>query len=204
MSDEQKPVKRIEGKVHSKDKNVRLRLSRTGGLNLGWHPFRGITLNSKHGLRLSKTFKGLTLGFQGGRSLVRGHWSIGGGLINTNLSKSGLSFSTRSKFGTFNWTRPKRSSFKILGIQFRGLKAAIPALFFALITLTFGLISLLFGILKMLPPVLVFLGQLIFFIGALIMRVAELAYHSLMFTIFDLPQQLRAKKTEAGSNADTQ
>ena len=157
-------------------------------------PFSGITLNSKHGLRLSKTFKGLTLGFQGGRSLLRGHWSIGGGLINTNLSKSGLSFSTRSKFGTFNWTRPKRSSFKILGIQFRGLKAAIPALFFALITLTFGLVSLLFGILKMLPPVLVFLGQLIFFIGALIMRVAELAYHSLMFAIFDLPHNCEPRK----------
>ena len=162
MSDEQKPIKRIEGKVHSKDKKVRLRLSRTGGLNLGWHPFRGITLNSKHGLRLSKTFKGLTLGFQGGRSLLRGHWSIGGGLINTNLSKSGLSFSTRSKFGTFNWTRPKRSSFKILGIQLEAWKRrSLPI--FCTNHPNFWACQFAIRILKMLPPVLVF--QLIFSSG---------------------------------------
>ena len=75
--------KRIE--INEKVAGVRERASRTGGVNASVSPVKGITLNSKHGSRVSKTFSGLTLGFQNLNSVVRGRWSGGG--MNLNLSK---------------------------------------------------------------------------------------------------------------------
>ena len=45
---EGKPLKRIELKAHSQNSKVRLRASRTGGINAAYHPVRGITLNTKN------------------------------------------------------------------------------------------------------------------------------------------------------------
>ena len=81
--------KRIE--INEETSGVRLRASRTGGVNLSTAPAKGITLNTKHGARVSKTYNGLTLGFQNLDSVVRGRWNIG--KTNINLSKSGLSLS---------------------------------------------------------------------------------------------------------------
>ena len=106
--------KRIE--VNEKVAGVRGRASRTGGVNASVSPLKGITLNSKHGARVSKTYKGLTLGLQKYNSVVRGRWSSGG--INLNLSKSGFTLSTKGLFGTFNILKPNRSAATIFGIQY--------------------------------------------------------------------------------------
>ena len=62
--------KRIE--LNEEVANVRLRASRTGGVNLSTAPAKAITLNATHGARVPKTYKGLTLGFQNFNSVVRG------------------------------------------------------------------------------------------------------------------------------------
>ena len=85
-------------------------------MNAAVHPLRGLTFNTKYGMRVSKTFKGLTLGFQGGNTVVRGRWSSENGLLNLNLSKSGFSLSSKSKFGTLTF-QSNRSSFKFAGVQ---------------------------------------------------------------------------------------
>ena len=116
------PLKRIEIKAGSP--KFRIRASRTSGLNAAIHPLRGLTFNTKHGLRVSKTFRGLTLGFQNGNSVIRGRWSSKNNLLNLNLSKSGFSLSSKSRYGTYNISNPNRSSFKYAGVQIRGKKAA--------------------------------------------------------------------------------
>ena len=50
-----KPLKRVELKASALKSKLKGRLSRTGGANAAFSPIRGITLNTKHGLRLSKT-----------------------------------------------------------------------------------------------------------------------------------------------------
>ena len=103
------PLTRLEVKAHSSNSKLRIRASRTSGINAAVHPLKGLTFNTKHGLRASKTFKGLTLGFQRGNSIVRGRWSSENGLLNLNLSKSGFTLSSKSKYGTYNISRPNRS-----------------------------------------------------------------------------------------------
>lgn len=136
-----KPLKRIEVKVSSKNSRMKARASRTSGVNAAIHPFRGLTFNTKHGLRLSKTFKGLTLGFQRKNFIVRGWWRIGNN-FNLNLSKSGFSFSVKSNFGTYNFINPNRSSFKFAGVQIRGKKAKNLALIFAIPNIIIGILNL--------------------------------------------------------------
>ena len=55
----------------------RFRLARTTlpKPSLSWHPLRGFSLNTTHGVRVSKTFKGITLGFQNLKFVFRGRWS---------------------------------------------------------------------------------------------------------------------------------
>lgn len=130
-----KPLKRAEVKVHSDDSKFRLRASRTSGVNASVKLGRNATYNTKHGFRVSKTIKGLTLGLRRGGTILRGRWSNSNNLLNLNLSKSGFSFSTSSRFGTFNWTKPNYSSFKLAGIQLRGKKAAKSAFLFAIIAI---------------------------------------------------------------------
>ena len=68
-----KKLKRIE--INEKIGPVRGRISRTGGMTGAVSPLKGVTLNTKHGARVSKTYKGLTLGLQNFNSVVRGRWS---------------------------------------------------------------------------------------------------------------------------------
>ena len=136
-----KPLKRIEAQVHSDNSKIRIRASRTSGLNASVKLSGNVTYNTKHGLRVSKTFNGLTVGVQNGNSILRGRWSTQNKLINLNLSKSGLSASITSKFGTLNLKNPNRSSFKFGGIQIRGKKAAGPASIFALMTLLYVVVK---------------------------------------------------------------
>lgn len=143
-----KPTKRIEAKLHSKNSRFKLRGSRTGGVNASIHPFRGLTFNTKHGIRLSKTFKGLTVGFQGRNTIFRGRWKIGQN-FNLNLSKSGFSASVSSRFGTYNFFNPSRSSFKFAGFQIRGKKAEGWAFLFAIPNIIKGLVVLVINILKL-------------------------------------------------------
>ena len=102
-----------------------LRVSRTGGIALrtqtqaaGIH----LTANSKHGLRASKRIaKSTQVAFQNGRFVLRGRY--GNGPTKLNLSKSGVSVSTKTDLGTVNWFKPRYSSAKIAGIQVRGKNA---------------------------------------------------------------------------------
>lgn len=130
-----KPLKRAEVKVHSDNSKYRLRASRTSGINASVKLGRNATYNTKHGFRVSKTIKGLTFGLRRGGAILRGRWSNSNNLLNLNLSKSGFSFSTSSRFGTYNWTKPNYSSFKFAGIQLRGKKAAEGAFLFAIIAI---------------------------------------------------------------------
>ena len=115
--------KRAELNQAMVSKRLRLRLSRTGGLSAGWHPFRGVTFNTQHGFRASKTRKGLTLGVQSGRMVFRGRWNLGK-FFRLNLSKKkGFNLSWKNELGALNLTRPQYSSAKLFGIQVRGKKA---------------------------------------------------------------------------------
>ena len=81
------------------------------------------TANSQHGLRVSTALgKGTQVALQNGRLVLRGRY--GRGPTRLNLSKTGVSMSTRNPIGTFNWIKPKRSSVKIAGVQLRGKNAA--------------------------------------------------------------------------------
>ncbi len=42
-----------------------------------------------------------------------------------NVSKTGVSISTRNRLGALNWIKPGHSSAKLLGVQLRGRKAAL-------------------------------------------------------------------------------
>lgn len=196
-----KPLKRAELKAHSKNAKVRLRASRTGGANAAYHPVRGITFNTKYGVRASKTFKGLTLGFQGKNAVFRGRWSSKNGLLNTNLSRSGLSFSTKSKYGTYNWTKPNYSSFKFAGIQLRGKNAAGLAFIFAILTLIPALIKFAFNLLVFAFRATVFIVRCLIFLFSLAFRLLGLMIRVLfslsvlifnvgLFLFWDLPRQL--------------
>lgn len=116
--------KRVEINQATISKRLRLRLSRTGGLSAGWHPFRGVTFNTQHGFRVSKTRKGLTLGIQSGRFTLRGRWNLGK-YFRLNFSrKLGFSLSWKNELGSLNFSRPQYSSAKLFGIQIRGQRAA--------------------------------------------------------------------------------
>jgi len=103
-----------------------LRASRTGGISLRAHTRAAgvnVTGNTRHGLRLStRLAKNTQVAFQNGRFILRGRY--GSDAAKVNLSKSGVSVSTKTPVGTFNWFHPGRSSVKIAGVQLRGHKAA--------------------------------------------------------------------------------
>lgn len=111
-------------RIEHRSKN--LRISRTGGVALRQQAkVAGLTItaNSNHGMRLSKQVgKGTQVALQNGRFVLRGRY--GRGPMHLNLSKSGVSVSARNPLGTFNLTKPNRSSVKIAGVQLRGKKAA--------------------------------------------------------------------------------
>ena len=123
MNDSIVTRKRIELNQAMVSKRLRLRLSRTGGLSAGWHPFRGVTFNTQYGFRVSNTRKGLTLGVQSGRLVFRGRWNLGK-YFRLNLSRTkGFSLSWKNELGALNLTRPQYSSAKLFGVQVRGKRA---------------------------------------------------------------------------------
>ncbi len=104
-----------------------LRASRTGGVALRAQGRVGpinVTGNTSHGLRVStRLAKNTQVAFQNGRFILRGRY--GSDAAKLNVSKSGLSVSSKTPIGTFNWLRPGSSSAKIAGIQVRGKNAQI-------------------------------------------------------------------------------
>ncbi|MFO8065507.1 MAG: DNA-binding protein, partial [Spirochaetia bacterium] len=121
-----------------------LRASRTGGVSLRAQTKAAglnVTGNTKRGIRLStRAAKGTNVAFQNGRFRLRGRY--GKGPTKLNLSKSGMSVSTRNALGTFNWTKPNRSSAKIAGVQMRGKKAANLQLIYLVVMLVVNLVKL--------------------------------------------------------------
>lgn len=111
-------------RIEHRGKN--LRVSRTGGVAMrAQAKAAGLTVtgNTTHGLRVSsRVASGTQVAVQNGRLVLRGRY--GRGPTRLNLSKSGVSLSTRNPIGTFNWMKPNRSSVKIAGVQLRGKKAA--------------------------------------------------------------------------------
>jgi hypothetical protein len=187
-----KPIKRIElNKAFSRiSSKFRIRFSRTGGPSVALHPLKGLTFNTKHGMRVSKTFKGLTLGMQNKNSVVRGRWSSKNELFNLNLSKSGFSLSSKSRFGAYNFSNPNRSSFKFGGIQIRGEKAKDLALL--------GVIfNFLFIFIKSIPAIisfLLYLVKILIFMSTVIVKIVLFVliniHNSVLFLLADIPMQL--------------
>src|SRR5690554_4474314 len=98
-----------------------LRVSRTGGVALRAQIRASninVTANSTHDVRVSRRlFKGTQIALQNGRPILRGRYQAGP--LNLNLSRSGLSASSKIKSGTVNWTRPLRSSATVASINVR-------------------------------------------------------------------------------------
>lgn len=123
-----------------------LRASRTGGVSLraqGKAIGINFTINSNHGIRASKQiWHGTNIGFQNSHFFFRGRY--GKGPTKLNVSKSGFSLSTKTGWGTINWSKPKYSSAKLFGVQFRGQKAFDANAIFLFIQSVFILIQLLY------------------------------------------------------------
>ena len=120
-----------------------LRASRTGGVSLRAQTrAAGInaTVNTRHGLRLStRLARNTQVAMQNGRFVLRGRY--GSDAARFNLSKSGVTVSTRTPSGTVNWIKPGRSSFKLAGMQMRGEKAVWMQLAYLLVMLVFGVVQ---------------------------------------------------------------
>ncbi|MDR9433361.1 MAG: hypothetical protein RI539_07395 [Spiribacter sp.] len=103
-----------------------LRASRTGGISLRAQTrVAGVNLtgNTSHGARISTQLaKNTQVAFQNGRFVLRGRY--GSDAAKFNLSKSGVTVSTKTDVGAFNWIKPARSSFKFAGVNIRGRNAA--------------------------------------------------------------------------------
>ena len=136
---QQKPQKRIE----YRGENVRV--SRTGGVS-ATKTFKGdghgVTLNTKHGIRLHKRlFKGARMGFQNGNFQFIGRYN--NGPFNFNISKSGVSSSIKNKRGSYNFLKPNYSSFKFGGVQVRGKNAATFQMIYMVLILIVNSIKIL-------------------------------------------------------------
>lgn len=120
-----------------------LRISRTGDVALRANAKvtgANFTVNTKRGIRVStRIAKGTSVAFQNGKFQFKGRY--GKGPTKLNLSKSGVSVSTKNRIGTFNWMNPNRSSTKVMGVQVRGKSAAYFQIFFFLIIFFWKLIS---------------------------------------------------------------
>lgn len=124
-------------KIGEKDKDGRqkriehsgryLRVSRTGGVALRAHVKAwgvNVTGNTRHGVRLStRLAKNTQIALQNGRFVLRGRY--GSDAARINLSKTGVTVSTKTPIGAINWVKPGRSSVKIVGVQMRGQKAVV-------------------------------------------------------------------------------
>lgn len=144
-------------KIGEKDKDGRqkriehtgryLRVSRTGGVALRAHVKAGginITGNTRHGLRLStRLAKNTQIAMQNGRFILRGRY--GSDAARINLSKTGVTVSTKTPIGAINWVKPGRSSVKIAGVQMRGQKAAVMQLIYLVWMAVASSLRMIFG-----------------------------------------------------------
>ena len=134
-----------------------LRESRTGGVSLrAQTKLAGLNLtaNTQHGFRVStRVARGTNVALQNGRFVLRGRY--GKGPTKLNVSKSGVSISSKTSVGTINWFKPRYSSAKIAGIQVRGQNAVYINAFAALFQLAFILLSVTLQLLAWLIQVLV-------------------------------------------------
>lgn len=97
--------------------------------------------NTSHGVRVStRLAKNAQVAMQDGRFVLRGRY--GGDAAKVNLSKTGVTVSTRTPSGTLNWIKPGRSSFKLAGVQIRGKKAVWFLLAHLLITVVIAVVKL--------------------------------------------------------------
>ena len=140
-----------------------LRASRTGGVALrAQAKAAGLTItgNTARGVRVSATpARNTQVAFQNGRFILRGRY--GKGPLRLNLSKSGLSLSSRNALGSFNWTSPLRSSAKVAGIQVRGRTAAAMQGIYMLLVAAVALLRLAIAVGLLAVQVLVFLFGLL-------------------------------------------
>ncbi|WP_019022265.1 hypothetical protein [Thioalkalivibrio sp. ALE23] len=136
-----------------------LRASRTGGLSLRAQTrAAGVNLtgNTNHGVRVStRLARNTQVAFQNGRFILRGRY--GSDAAKFNLSKSGVTVSTKTPIGSFNWIRPGRSSAKIAGVQVRGHNAAAIQGLFGLFAGFFWVLS---GILRLLTGLFGGIGRM--------------------------------------------
>ncbi|MFP4393523.1 MAG: ComEA family DNA-binding protein [Desulfohalobiaceae bacterium] len=129
-----------------------LRASRTGGVALRAQAKAlgaNLTANTNRGFRVSTTpLKNTQIALQNGRFVLRGRY--GSGPLKLNLSKTGVTASSRNRLGSFNWIKPNRSSAKLFGVQLRGRKAANLQLVYmglaAILTLAGLLLKLAMGV----------------------------------------------------------
>ncbi len=136
-----------------------IRVSRTGGVSVRAQAKAAglnVTVNSQQGVRVSTQLaKGTQVALQNGRVQLRGRY--GKGPHKVNLSKSGVTVSSRNALGTFNWVKPNRSSAKLFGVQVRGKKAAQLHLVYALFELVHASIVTLLLLLQFIANSLVWL-----------------------------------------------
>lgn len=122
-----------------------LRASRTGGVSLRAQTrAAGINLtgNTNHGVRVStRLAKNTQVAFQNGRFVLRGRY--GSDAAKINLSKTGVTVSSKTALGSFNWIKPGRSSAKFAGVQLRGHKAATIQMVYLALTAVAGGLRLL-------------------------------------------------------------
>jgi hypothetical protein len=141
-----------------------LRVSRTGGVAVREQikvAGLNLTANSKHGVRATtRIAKGTNAGFQNGNFRLRGRY--GKGPTKLNLSKSGISASTKTAIGTFNWIKPNRSSVKIGGVQLRGKNAAAIQMVYAVFALAVFAVQAVVVIVVFLAQMLWILLQVLF------------------------------------------
>ena len=137
-----------------------LRASRTGGVALRAQTKAAgvnLTANTARGVRVSTGIaKGTQAAFQNGRFILRGRY--GEGPTKLNLSKRGVSVSTKTETGTINWFKPGYSSVKIGGVQMRGKKAVYIQLVVAMIQVVFYLVLFLAQAAVLLLQALYWLG----------------------------------------------
>jgi hypothetical protein len=166
-----------------------LRASRTGGVSLRAQTKAAglnVTGNTRRGIRVStRVAKGTNVALQNGRFRLRGRY--GKGPTKLNLSKSGMSVSTRNALGTFNWTNPNRSSAKIAGVQIRGKKAAN-------LQLIYLLVLLVVKVVKLAAMLLVWLAQASVVVG----RAVWMGSVSGTQATIELARSLRARRLARG------
>jgi ribosomal protein L13E len=169
-----------------------LRASRTGGVSLRTQmKAAGLTVtgNTKRGIRVStRVAKGTNVAFQNGRFRLKGRY--GKGATKLNLSKSGMSVSTKNALGTFNWSHPNRSSAKIAGIQMRGKKAAN-------LQMVYLLFMLLVNLIKLSVLLLFWLFQALYLLGRALWIGAARGSRAAVEVSRTLRARLQAKKGEA-------